>query len=942
MKPHCALCTLLTVLGHCSALAAPGDKRWEFTTGSYVSSSPAIGADGTVYVGSDDHRFYALDGATGAKRWEFDNRSQSYRSPVNGLNAAIGADGTVYFGFDNGKVYALFGSSPLADSPWPMFGNNPRHTGRVLPEQPTILQPPIDVVAAAGANVGFTTVAEARGALRFQWRFNGEQIAGAEGPNLSLEAVSQANVGSYDVVISNDKGSVTSPAAMLTLASGNQAPTFIKGSDQVVNEDAGDRSVVGWATSITAGPANESDQALTFLVTNDNHPLFATQPMISAEGTLTYTPAANAHGTATVNVVLKDDGGVANGGADTSATQTFVILVNPVNDSPTFTRGADQVVNEDAGGQSVVSWAAGLTAGPANESDQALTFLVTNDNPPLFATQPAISAEGTLTYTPAANAHGAATVNVVLKDDGGIANGGSYTSVAQTFAILVNPANDSPTFTKGADQSINKDAGAQTVAGWATVISAGPTNESSQTLTFLVTNDNHLLFATQPAISAEGALTYAPSPNAHGTATVNVVLKDNGGIANGGSDTSVSQTFVILVNPVNESPTFTKGANQSINEDAGAQSVAGWATVISAGPTNESSQALTFLVTNDNQPLFATQPAISAEGTLDYTPAPNAHGTATVSVVLKDDGGIANGGSDTSVAQTFVILINPVNDSPTFTKGADQSINEDAGAQSVADWATIISAGSTNESSQTLTFLVTNDNQPLFASQPAISAEGVLTYAPAINAHGTAMVNVVLKDDGGIANGGSNTSVAQTFVILINPVNDSPTFTKGADQSINEDAGAQSVAGWATVISAGPTNESSQKLTFLVTNDNQPLFATQPAISAEGALTYAPAANAHGTATVTVVLKDDGGIANGGTDTSNVQTFVIEVLRSEPLRISGISQEQGQLEIRWEGNHILQWAADLTGPWLDLPEARSPFTVISEGNKRFYRLRSKP
>jgi outer membrane protein assembly factor BamB len=35
-------------------------KKWEFSTGGYVRSSPAIGVDGTVYVGSDDARVYAI------------------------------------------------------------------------------------------------------------------------------------------------------------------------------------------------------------------------------------------------------------------------------------------------------------------------------------------------------------------------------------------------------------------------------------------------------------------------------------------------------------------------------------------------------------------------------------------------------------------------------------------------------------------------------------------------------------------------------------------------------------------------------------------------------------------------------------------------------------------------------------------------------------------
>jgi hypothetical protein len=40
--------------------AQAGVKRWEFATGDVVDSSPAIGADGTVYVGSADFKVYAI------------------------------------------------------------------------------------------------------------------------------------------------------------------------------------------------------------------------------------------------------------------------------------------------------------------------------------------------------------------------------------------------------------------------------------------------------------------------------------------------------------------------------------------------------------------------------------------------------------------------------------------------------------------------------------------------------------------------------------------------------------------------------------------------------------------------------------------------------------------------------------------------------------------
>ena len=125
-------------------------------------------------------------------------------------------------------------------------------------------------------------------------------------------------------------------------------------------------------------------------------------------------------------------------------------------------------------------------------------------------------------------------------------------------------------------------------------------------------------------------------------------------------------TGLILNDDINHAPTFTKGANQLILEDAGPQSVRSWAKPLSVG-NGDVDQTLTFFVTNDNNALFGVQPAISPTGTLTYTAVPNAFGTATVSVFLMDDGGTAGGGQDTSTVKTFTITVQSVNDVPVVT-----------------------------------------------------------------------------------------------------------------------------------------------------------------------------------------------------------------------------------------------------------------------------------
>ena len=520
------------------------------------------------------------------------------------------------------------------------------------------------------------------------------------------------------------------------------------------------------AVTVHLSGSDADGDSLTFsIVTPPAHgslgPVISTGPTTAD---VTYTPNADYFGSDSF-VFRADDG---NGGTNDN---TASIAINPVNDAPSFQVGASQTVLEDAGAQSVPNWVTGISPGPANESSQSVTFTVTNDNPSLFSVQPAVSPNGTLTYTPAPNANGSANLTVVAHDDGGTANGGSDTSAPQTSSITVTAVNDAPSFTPGGDVTVNEDSGAYSAA-WATAISAGPVNESSQTVNFVVNNSNNALFSSQPAISASGVLTFTPAANANGTATVTVALHDDGGTANGGVDTSSPVTFTITVTAVNDAPSFTSGGDVTVLEDSGAYNAA-WATSISAGPANESSQNVNFNVSNSNNALFSSQPAISPGGVLSFTPAPNAFGSAVVTVTLHDDGGTANGGVDPSAPVTFTINVTGVNDAPSFTPGGNVSLNEDSGAYS-ATWATAISAGP-NEGGQTVNFIVTNDNNALFSAQPAISPSGTLTFTSAPNAFGSATVSVTLHDNGGTANGGVDTSSTVTFTITINAVNDPPT-----------------------------------------------------------------------------------------------------------------------------------------------------------------------
>jgi hypothetical protein len=126
--------------------------------------------------------------------------------------------------------------------------------------------------------------------------------------------------------------------ANITVESVDDAPTIDPIGDIQIDEDA-PQQLIG-LTGITVGPANEVFTGQTIAsvaATSDNHSLTSDPVVTFDSGTGTYrvsfTPLANANGTAHITVTVQDDGGTDRGGVDTF-TRTFTLTVNPEPDAP--------------------------------------------------------------------------------------------------------------------------------------------------------------------------------------------------------------------------------------------------------------------------------------------------------------------------------------------------------------------------------------------------------------------------------------------------------------------------------------------------------------------------------------------------------------------------------------------------------------------------------
>jgi len=104
------------------AINPDGSEKWNFTTGYTVYSSPVLGNDGTIYIGSWDNKLYAIN-PNGTQKWNFTTGDRVRSSP------AIGSDGTIYIGSNDYVFYAI---NPDGTEKWSFT------TGKYIVSSPAI------------------------------------------------------------------------------------------------------------------------------------------------------------------------------------------------------------------------------------------------------------------------------------------------------------------------------------------------------------------------------------------------------------------------------------------------------------------------------------------------------------------------------------------------------------------------------------------------------------------------------------------------------------------------------------------------------------------------------------------------------------------------------------------------------------------------------------
>ncbi len=473
---------------------------------------------------------------------------------------------------------------------------------------------------------------------------------------------------------------------------------------------------------------------------------------------------------------------------------------------------------------------------------------------------------GELLYTPAENFNGPATISYSISDG----NGGTDTA---DVTVAVTPVNDDP---------VANDDSASTMEDQSVVVDllGNDTDVDGDTLELAsVSVDPNLGTVVD---NGDGTVTFTPAPDYNGPVTIDYTVSDG----NGGTDDGQA---VVSVGAVNDGPTAVDD-NSSTDEDT----------------------PITFNVLgNDTDPDMdvleitgaTVDPAVgmvtdNGDGTLTFTPAENYNGPAEISYTITD----GNGGTDEG---TWNVTVTPVNDDPVAVDDVDTT-DEDQSV--IVD----LIGNDTDVDGDTLTL-------ESFSVDPAEGSavdngDGTVTFTPAPDFNGPATITYTVSD----GNGGTDEGEA---IVSVGAINDGPVA--GDDTATTDEDTPITI----TDVLDNDSDADGDTLTIISVT----VPAEQGEVTTDGTnVTFTPAENFNGPATITYTISD----GNGGNDVGLINVNVTPV-NDDPDAVDDSDSTEFETPISID---LLDNDTDLDGDSLTVTEATVPAdqgTLDNQGGGNF-------
>ncbi|MFL0952204.1 tandem-95 repeat protein [Vibrio parahaemolyticus] len=587
-----------------------------------------------------------------------------------------------------------------------------------------------------------------------------------------VDAVNNDELNLKDLTISASVSDGVNPTAndsdSLVVNRVNEAPTVENAiADQVLSEDFD-------AYTIDLNEVfKDSDSSLEFSVSGNN----SIQISI-VNGVATINPTADWNGKETITFTAKDPSGE-------SVSQTVDFTVAPVvdikADSTNVVEDTPTIIN--------------VLGNDTFDGDDKVVSLDTNNGPANGTVS--VNPDGSVTYTPNDNYHGADSFTYIVTSGG--------VSESTTVNVDVTPVNDAPVATN--DTAITDEDTPVTID-----VLPNDTDVDGDKLSI----ESASVPKEQGTVEVvNGKLVFTPAENFNGDAEITYTVTD-------GQLTDEAKVTV-TVNPVNDAPTIKVDAVESITEDAvNTDTVVATLTV---RDTDTPEDQLTVSLENNSNGYFVlvgnevklTQVGVDAVNNDELNLK-----DLTISASVSD-------GVNPTANDSDSLVVNRVNDAPTVENAiADQELSEDFASY------TIDLNDAFKDSDSALNFSVSGNSNVLVSIE-----NGIATITPTADWNGSETLTFTATDPSG-------ESVSQTVNFTVAPVADIV-----ADK-------ATVVEDTSTVIKVlgNDTFEGDGKVVSLDTN-NGPANGTV-SVNPDGSVTYTPNENYHGADSFTYIVTSGG------------------------------------------------------------------------------------
>ncbi|WP_425264557.1 tandem-95 repeat protein [Vibrio parahaemolyticus] len=587
-----------------------------------------------------------------------------------------------------------------------------------------------------------------------------------------VDAVNNDELNLKDLTISASVSDGVNPTAndsdSLVVNRVNDAPTVENAiADQELSED--------FATyTIDLNDAfKDSDSALNFSVSGNSNVLVSIE-----NGIATITPTADWNGSETLTFTATDPSGE-------SVSQTVNFTVAPVADIV-----ADKAtVVEDT--PTIIK----VLGNDTFEGTDKVVSLDTNNGPANGTVS--VNPDGSVTYTPNDNYHGADSFTYIVTSGG--------VSESTTVNVDVTPVNDVP---------VAKDDTAKTQEDTAVTIDVLPNDTDIDGDTLRI--DSASVPSDQGTVEiVDGKLVFTPAENFNGNAEITYTVTD-------GQLTDEAKVTV-TVNPVNDAPTIKVDAVESITEDA--VSIDTVVAALTVRDTDTPEDQLAVSLENNSNGYFVlvgnevklTQAGVDAVNNDELNLK-----DLTISASVSD-------GVNPTASDSDSLIVNRVNDAPTVENAiADQELSEDFATY------TIDLNDAFKDSDSALNFSVSGNSNVLVSIE-----NGIATISPTADWNGSETLTFTATDPSG-------ESISQTVNFTVAPVVDIVADTA----TVVEDT--------PTIIKVlgNDTFEGTDKVVSLDTN-NGPANGTV-SVNPDGSVTYTPNDNYHGADSFTYIVTSGG------------------------------------------------------------------------------------